>query len=377
MKKMMMTAWILIPVAASAVHWGCSTGTPAPPEPAVRVEPPGDPNLFKVDRPEEFPLVETAMQRIHEGIDSNGVVAPDISRTVPVASLSGGRVVEILARLGDEVKKGQVLLRIDSADLAGAYADYHKAVADEILTRKALARTKALLEHGAAAQKDLEAAEDAQQKSLVDLRNTAERIRILGGSVDRPTTVLEVAAPVSGTIVEQNIQAAGGVKSLDNAPNLFTIADLSQVWILCDVYENNLSRVRLGDLAEVRLAAYPDEVLRGRITNISRLLDPATRTAKVRLETGNASGKLRPGMFAAVRFVSQSARERLVVPATAVLRLHDRDWVFKPEGANQFRRTAIEAGGMSPDGGQFVLAGLQPGDRVVKNALQLSATVEK
>jgi membrane fusion protein, heavy metal efflux system len=227
------------------------------------------------------------------------------------------------------------------------------------------------------AEKEQEAAEGAEQKALVDVRTAGERIRILGGSIDRPSTVLEIRAPVSGTVVEQNVQAAGGVKSLDNSPNLFTIADLSHVWVLCDVYENNLSQVRLGDIAEVRLNAYPDRVLKARISNISRMLDPNTRSAKVRLELPNSGGIMRPGMFAVARFFSQGIQSRVVLPATAILRLHDKDWVFRPIGGNRFRREAIQTGESLPDGNQFVISGIQSGEKVVKNALQFSSTVEK
>lgn len=344
---------------------------------SVKVEAPVDPNTFTVDKPAEFPVVAAETRPMHDAISANGVVAPDISRTVGVTSLSGGRVVEIAARLGDDVKKGQVLLKISSTDLAGAFADYQKAVADEILTKRALSRTKDLFEHGAAAGKDMESAEDAEQKAQVDLKTTAEKIRILGGSISQPTSVIEVTAPVSGTIVDQQITAAAGVKSLDATPNLFTIADLSRVWILCDVYENDLSHVKLGDIADVRLNAYPDRVLHGRVSNISSMLDPTTRSAKVRLEVANPGGILRPGMFTVAKFISQNARNRVVVPTSAILRLHDKDWIFRPVGANQFHRDEIHAGETAADGYQFVLSGVQPGDQVVKNALQMSSTVEK
>ena len=336
-----------------------------------------DPNVFAVDDPSQFPLVAADSRTVHDSVDANAVIAADISKTVPVTSMTGGRVVEIHTRLGDDVRKGQLLLTIASNDLASAYADYQKAVADEVLSRRALNRTKDLYEHGAAPMKDVEGADDTEQKALVDLRNTAERIRILGGDVSHPTTVVEVRAPVSGTIVDQQIQTAGGVRSLDNSPSLFTIANLADVWILADVYENNLAQVRLGDFAEVRLNAYPDRVLRARISNIGKILDPATRTAKVRLEMPNPSGILRPGMFASVRFQSQGATSRVVIPASAVLRLHDKDWVFRPLGGNRFRRDEIQGGETASDGLQFVLAGLRPGDRVVSNALQFSTTVEK
>ena len=117
---------------------------------------------------------------------------------------------------------------------------------------------------------------------------------MLGADPDHPSALIDIAAPVSGVITEQNVTAAAGVKTLDNSPNLFTISDLSNVWILCDVYENDLPNVRLGEYADIHLNAYPNLVLKGRISNISPILDPNIRTAKVRLEVPNP-GMLRHG----------------------------------------------------------------------------------
>jgi cobalt-zinc-cadmium efflux system membrane fusion protein len=365
-------------LAINLVLAGCSREQPVNAATAnLKMEPPRDPNTFQVNNPDEFPLVEVSLRPTRIDVSATGVVAPDVNRTVAVNSLTGGRVIDIHARLGDDVRKGDVLLRISSSDLAAAISDYQKAVTDEILARRQRDRVRDLYEHGAAALKDVEVAEDAEAKALVDLKTTAERVRILGGDVNQPSSVVEVKAPVSGTIVEQNITPAAGVKSLDNSPNLFTIADLSHVWILCDVYENNLAQVRLGDYAEVRLNAYPDKVLKGRVSNISRILDPNTRTAKVRLEVPNPSGILRPGMFATARFISQTTVNRMVLPQTAILRLHDKDWVFRQVGTNLFRRDEIQGGEVAPDGYQFVLSGVRPGEQVVKNALQMSASAEK
>lgn len=369
---------VSIPILAIALLPGCSREQPVNAATAnVKMEPPRDPNTFQVDKPDEFPFVEVALRPTHVDMSATGVVAPDVNRTVAVNSLTGGRVIDIRARLGDDVRKDDVLLRISSSDLAAAISDYQKAVTDEILARRQRDRERDLYEHGAAALKDVEVADDAEAKALVDLKTTAERVRILGGDVNHPSSVVEVRAPVSGTIVEQNITPAAGVKSLDNSPNLFTIADLSHVWILCDVYENNLAQVRLGDYAEVRLNAYPDKVLKGRISNISRVLDPNTRTAKVRLEVPNPSGILRPGMFATARFTSQVTVNRMILPQTAILRLHDKDWVFRQVGSNLFRRDEIQGGEVTPDGYQFVLSGVRPGEQVVKNALQMSASGER
>jgi cobalt-zinc-cadmium efflux system membrane fusion protein len=233
-----------------------------------------------------------------------------------------------------------------------------------------------LLSKGAIARRDFEAAEEAEQKAKVDLDTAAERIRIQGADLNHPSPIVEVRAPASGTIIEQNIAGGAGVRSMDNSPNLFTIADLSRVWVLCDVYENQLGKVHLGDLAEVRLNAYPDQDLRGRVSNIARVLDPATRTAKVRLELDNSRHIMRAGMFGTATFRSPSEELRPVVPASAVLRLHDKDWVFRSEGERRFRRVQVEAGPSMGNGMQQIFGGLASGDKVVSNALQFSSAAQ-
>lgn len=340
----------------------------------VKVEEVTDANVLKVDHPERFPLVKAQARAIRDELKVTGAVAPDVNRTVPVNSLSMGRVLDVRARLGDDVQKGQVLLTMNAPDVTLAFADYRKARADEVLARAALERARILIQHGAIAGKDVQVAEDAEEKAKVDVQTAVERIHVLGGDVSHPSPVIEVKAPVSGTIVEQNTTSGAGVKSLDNSPNLFTIADLTHVWVLCDVYENNLSQVHIGQLARVQLNAYPDRLLQGKISNISRVLDPATRTAKVRLDLPNAGGLLRPGMFATVTFFSSGARKIAVAPAAAVLRLHDKDWVFKPAGANSFRRVEVQGGAVLADKTQEILSGLSPGDTVVANALEMSSS---
>lgn len=362
-------------LAAVASGFGCSRSEVSAKAPPVKVEEVSDVNLLTVAHPEQFALVNVATRQMRDQLNVNGVVAPDVNRTVPVNSLASGRVTSLRVQLGDDVKKGQLLLTIHSPDLATAAANLKKAQEDEWLASKSLERAQGLYAKGALAEKDLEAAQDAEQKAKVDVDTAQDAVRVLGGDVSNPSPVVALRAPASGTIIEQNVNPAAGVKSLDNSPNLFTIADLSRVWILCDVYENNLAQVQLGDMADVRLAAYPDAALRGRVSNISRVLDPNTRSAKVRLELANPKGILRPGMFATVRFVSRTDRARSVLPASAVMRLHDKDWVFVPQGGKQFRRTQVEAGAQASDGWREV-TGLSPGQRVVKDALQFASTVE-
>jgi cobalt-zinc-cadmium efflux system membrane fusion protein len=232
-----------------------------------------------------------------------------------------------------------------------------------------------LYDKGAIAAKDLEAAQDLEDKAKVDVSTSEQRVRVLGADPAHPSALLELRAPVPGTIVEQNVAGFEGVKSLDNTPNLFTIADLSEVWVVCDVFENDLGDVHLGDAAEIRLNAFGDRVFHGKVANISRVLDPNTRSAKVRIVLANADGALRPGMFAVAKFRSRKMTERVVVPATAIMRLHDKDWVFRKEGDKNFRRVVVQADGLAPDGMQEIRDGVKVGDEVVANALEFSTEV--
>ncbi|MGA2198072.1 MAG: efflux RND transporter periplasmic adaptor subunit [Bryobacteraceae bacterium] len=344
--------------------------------PAAQVEKEGDASLVKVDHPEQFPLATATRRDSVPELAVTGVVAADVSRNVPVISLASGRVIEIHARLGDQVTKGQLLMRVQSADISGAFSDYRKAMADEKLARAQLDRAKLLFDHGAVPQKDLEVAQDAADKARVDVETASEHIRVLGGDIDHPTAAVDIVAPISGVIIEQNVTAAAGVKTLDNSPNLFTIADLSQVWILCDVYENDLAGVHEGQYADIHVNAYPNRVLRGRIDNMGPIMDPNLRTAKIRLQVENP-GFLRFGMFVTATFHGQRSQTRALVPATAVLHLHDRDWVYTPAANDSFRRVEVVAGQMVPPNLQEIVSGLKPGDRVVSNALILQNTVEQ
>jgi cobalt-zinc-cadmium efflux system membrane fusion protein len=334
-----------------------------------------DPNLYTVEHAELFKLATVETRDLPTTLNANGSVTPDVNRTIHVTSQGSGRVVELKVRLGDYVKKGQKLLSIRSGDLAGAFSDYQKAAADERLAQKALERAQLLYSHGALAEKDLQVAEDTEEKAKVDVQNTEQHVRILGGDPAHSSSVIELRAPISGTIVEQNISGFEGIKSLDNTPNLFTIADLTQVWVLCDVYENDLGEVHLGDTAAIRVNAYPDKTYQGKVSDISRVLDPATRSAKLRIVLANGDGSLRPGMFAVAAFRSRKSQSRIVVPSTAVIRLQDKDWAFRKDGAQQFRRVEVHTLGGIADGMQPIQDGLKAGEQVVGNALEFSSAV--
>jgi cobalt-zinc-cadmium efflux system membrane fusion protein len=333
-------------------------------------------DVIQVDHAEQFFLATAVAHDATSKLTTTGVVTPDIARTVPVISIATGRVVEIHARLGDRVKKGQLLLRVQSADIASAFSDYRKAVADEKLASIQFERSKLLYDKGAISLNDYQTAEDVENKAQVDLDTTAEHLRLLGSPLDRPSGLVDIYAPVSGVITDQQVTNAAGVQGLSAPANPFTISDLSYVWIVCDVYENNLPEVHLGEYADIRLNAYPDKILKGRITNIGPILDPTVRTAKVRLEVPNP-GLLRVGMFVTATFYGQKRETHVAIPATAILHLHDHQWVYMPAGNKQFRRVEVTLGDLLPGNLQEVISGLKPGERVIGNALVFQNTVEQ
>jgi membrane fusion protein, heavy metal efflux system len=343
--------------------------------PPASVEHKQDVNVVQVDHPEQFPLAIAAAHETTFQLVATGTVNPDVSRSVPVISIATGRVVEIHARLGDTVKKGQLLLRVQSADMSAAFSDYRKAVADEQLVRTQWERSKLLYDKGAISLNELQVAHDTEDKAKVDVENTTERLRLLGANIDHPAAIVDVRAPVSGVITDQQVTNAAGVAGL-GSPNPFTISDLSYVWILCDVYENDLAKVHVGETAEIRLNAYPNQALTGRISNVLPILDPTIRTAKVRIEVRNP-GMMRVGMFVSATFHGQRKETHTVVPASAILHLHDRDWVYIPDGDKKFRRVNVVSGTSLPNNSQEIVSGVQPGQQVVSNALVLQSTVEQ
>jgi membrane fusion protein, heavy metal efflux system len=336
----------------------------------------GNAGLVSVNHPERFPLILAERCDAPESLSVTGTVNPDIAREVPVISLASGRVVDIHARLDDNVKKGQLLLKVQSPDITNAFDTYLKAMNDEQLANKAYLRAKDLYAHGAIALEILEQAEDTEKDAKADLDAASQQLATLGVPKDHPSSVVNVYAPISGVIVAQNVTnaAAAGV-TFSGSSTTFTIADLSVVWIICDVYENDLPKLRLGQSANIRVNAYPNRVMTGRISDIGPVLDPTIRTAKVRIEVTNP-GILRLGMFVTATLESTTKRIHAVIPASAILHLHDRDWVFVPSDGNRFRRVEVEAGETLSGSRQEILSGIAPGQQVVANVLALEETLE-
>jgi cobalt-zinc-cadmium efflux system membrane fusion protein len=333
-----------------------------------------DVSFFAVEHPEQYPIATSTEYQAPSQLFVTGTVIPDIARNVPVISLASGRIVDIRARLGDTVKKGQLLLRVRSDDISGGFDAYRKAISDELLARKQLDRAKILYEHGAIAQGDLEVAQDTEDDAKTTLDTSTEHLHLLGSDPDNPKGIVDIVAPVSGVITDQEVTNGAAVQAYAT-PNPFTISDLSSVWIVCDVYESDMANVRVGQPADIKLNAYPDKVLKGTISNIGSILDPNIRTAKVRIELANPGGMMRPGMYGTATLFGKEKRTYTAVPSSAIVHLHDRDWVFVPV-QEKFKRIQVVSGDQLPNNMQEILSGLRPGQQVVTNAINLQNVID-
>jgi len=341
--------------------------------PAAAAASPSMANTVKVDKPERFPIVRSTTKQVVGTLNVTGSVNPDVSREIPVLSLANGRVVALHVGLGDMVHKGQLVMEVQSPDVSTAFDTYLKAVHDEHLTQITLDRDKLLFDKGAIPQTQLEVAQAGEDDAKSDLTAAEQQLRILGVDKDHPSDTVKIYAPATGTIISQNTTAAGaaGITYAGSAGSLL-IADLSHVWVICDVFENDLAQVRLGQHADIRLNAFSSKVFSGTISDIGAVLDPSIRTAKVRIQVPNPSNELRIGMFATATLRSAHATPVVVVPADAI------SFVFVPTNTEgTFRKVQIKTG-RTLDGNVIeVLSGLSDGQQVVSNALDLQNTADQ
>ncbi len=363
---------ICLSLAACGRKFNPAAGAP----PATQVVEVGNADVVTVNRPQDFSLAVAGQIDAQNTLSVTGSVTPDINREVPVISLASGRVVAIRATLDENVHKGQLLLKVQSPDITNAFDTYLKAVNDERLANKEYLRAKDLYVHGAISEEMLEQAEDSEDDAKTDLNAANQQLNTLGVDKNYPSDIVNVYAPISGVIVAQNVtQAAATGVTYAGSPTAFTIADLSRVWVICDVYENDLPHVRVGQAAQIVVDGFPGRVLAGRVSDVGPVLDPAIRTAKVRIDVPNP-GMLRLGMFVTATLIGRTKRVHATVPADAILHLHDEDWVFVPAGGNHFRRVTVQAGDLLPGNNQEILSGLLPGQQVVRSVLQLESTLE-
>lgn len=301
-----------------------------------------------------------------------GSVMADAYREVKVAPIVGGMVTKVHVELGTMVKRGARLVTIFSAELAEAQTKYLALQAMLAADHQKLQRTRQLVEIGAASRQELEEVTAVHASHATEVEAARQRLLLLGlhqaqiAALQSPSQIVSevmVPAPISGVITSRSANL-GQVVSMGQ--ELVVVTDLSQLWVIGDLYEQDFQRVRVGSEAIITTPAYADMRLRGRVSYIDPRLDVQTRTAKVRVEVPNQAGHLRLGMYVTMTFTTRSEHRDVIVPRQAVQALGHRQVVFipAPDEAGKFVARTVQVG---PRRGEFytVLSGLQPGEQVV------------
>jgi membrane fusion protein, heavy metal efflux system len=360
-------------LAAMVGFGGCSHSSPASGGTAAAqgTQPAQSPDYVAPDA-KGIQTVVVKMTSVPEYSEITAHIEADPTRVVHVFPPAGGRIVEMRVRPWDHVTQGQALAMIESSDLSRAVADYHKALADSAVKQKSLARAQDLFEHHAIAERDYQQAQADSQMSQADLAAAREQIQVLGMDPDQASTELRLSAPRPGVILDVGAAPGEFSNALQAPAPLCTIADISTIWAVGDIYENELSAAKEGEQAQVTLNAYPGRTWTGRVSVVSGAVDPATRTLHLRVVLPNSDEQIKPAMFGAIRLL-RSSSPGILVPASAVVREENAAYVFVQTTANHFQRRDVTIG-RSVDGSVEVSKGLKEGDTIVSsNPLLLRA----
>ena len=312
-----------------------------------------------------------------------GVVKADQTRLVDVSSLVSGRAIEVLVVVGDRVRPGQVLARVDSTDLGLAQSEYLKAQARVAVAEKALDRAQQLLDAKVIGTGEYQRREGETLAARADHRAAVDRLVLLGMTEDeialsareqRINSKAAIRSPLEGTVIKRNVTTG---EVIDSKTVLFVITDLRRLWVLADVHEKDIPKVQLGQPVEIQVTPYPDEKFRGVILHIGEVIEPATRTIKVRTEVPNLDGRLKPEMFATIRIETAVEERVLTIPAMAVQKDKGKDIVFVQTAPARFEPREVTVG--TPIEERVpVLKGLAEGEQIVtKGAFALKSELNK
>jgi len=305
-----------------------------------------------------------------------GKVSFDEDHTQRVASPIDGRASRILVELGDSVKPGQALIQLTSPRVSELQSSSQKATLDLDLASKALERANKLRQDGAVSEKEAAQAEADFHKSKSDAARTNAQLRSLSVSASDPTTSAAIRTQIAGTVVERNILAGQEVRA-DSAQPLLTVSNLAVVWVFADVYEQDLAMVRKGDSVKIWVPAYPDEAFDGKVDYVGDVLDPDSRTVKLRCSVPNLQFQLKPEMFAKIELTDITGGKAIVIPSSAILTDSEHTRVFVA-GKDHLYRQRIVTVGPEVDDHVRVLAGLTVGEQVVtEGAIFLKREIAK
>ena len=331
-------------------------------------------------------IEEVSYHALGQDIQISGTIQINENHLAHVGTRIPGRITEISANLGEWTRKGSPLASMDSPELGQAQSDYLNAKAKAIVAEKAYERARKLLEGKVIGTAEFQRREGDDTATRAEVQNFKEKLRLSGMTLEALEDLenrrivqsqVRILAPLSGKVTERNVTLG---EMVEPSKTLFTIADLSRLWGIADLPEQEISKVKKGLLTRVSVSAFPKEFFQGRITYISDMVDPATRTVKIRVEIANSSGRLKPQMFASFSVSTGEAKKELSVPDSAVVLEGDKTIVFIVKEENKERlfekrevRLGSEVQGYYP-----VVSGLKPGEKIVtKGAFVLKSETLK
>ena len=320
-----------------------------------------------------FTLSDTMMNMIQidsvkmcgvaEQLQLSGEVSFDENKVFKVYPRSSGQVLQSPLTLGDKVTAGQTLAVIKSADVAGNYADVSSADADITIAKREVDNQESLYKSGIASEREYNEAKQNYEKALAAKRKITSQIEINGGRGATASGTYILTAPVSGYVVEKNVNQGDFIRS-DMGSSLFTISDLKDVWIWANVFEADINKVKEGTAVEVRTLAYPDKVYTGKVDKVSEVLDPSNKAMKVRIKLSNPDLSLKPQMFAKVTVTQVQGEQAVCVPTKSLIELNGKTFVVVFNNKSDMKIAEVDVLKTSGDR-TFVNSGVNPGQKVI------------
>jgi len=362
--------FIMLWIAAALFAAGCgsSKDTTVPSQPDAAAADSPDTQYVASDA-KGVQTIVVSPTTIPDYLDLPAHIEPDPTSVVHVFAPAGGRIVEMKVRPWDHVATGQTLATLESSELARAVADYHKAVADDQVKQKQMARSQDLLDHHATSERENQQAQSDAEQAKAELEAAREQVQVFNMDPDHASTQLVIKAPRAGVVLDVGGASGEFSQALSAPAPLCTIADISSVWAVGDVYEKDLGATKTGEKAEVTLNAYPDQHWAGQVGVVSDAVDPATRMLHVRVVLPNADGRIKPGLFGAIRLLRSSA-QGILVPPDAVIREGDSAYIFVSSGNGRYVRRDVKLG-RSVDGTLEIVSGLNAGETIVSEGALL------
>ena len=326
-------------------------------------------NVDANPRPLQLKTAVAQERAVSETLEIPARIQADPTRVVRVFPPAGGRLIRVTVRPGDSVTRGQVVAVLESADVSQARSDYAKAQAEADKSARQLERSNDMLAHGVISERQLEEAKAQQIEDQSELARAKGHLQVLGASVTGSENEVAVRSPIAGTVLDIGASSGELSKSTDNANPICIIADLSEVWIIGDVFEKDLPDIRVGEPITLTVNAYASRQWDGKISMISDAVDPNTRTVKVRVLSANPKRELKPEMFASLQ-VRRPATNALIIPSAALLHEGGDTTVMVKKGDHDYERRLVT---VKPVGSTDVVvtSGLQPGEIVVTEGAAL------